>query len=91
MPRYFVRVKVNGKLLPDDDPPEEFPDLEAVRAVLSQEVLKGTAASLNIQIEVEDERGQRLLDAGWTCRRHGQPSLAPRPCRRRPPRAACSA
>ncbi len=69
MPRYFVRVKVNGKLLPDDDPPEEFPDLEAVRAVvlesarevLSQEVLKGTAASLDIQIEVEDERGQRLL------------------------------
>ncbi len=69
MPRYFVRVKVNGKLLPDDDPPEEFPDLEAVRAVvlesarevLSQEVLKGTAASLDIQIEVEDERGQRVL------------------------------
>ena len=69
MPRYFVRVKVNGKLLPDDDPPEEFPDLEAVRAVvlesarevLSQAVLKGTAASLDIQIEVEDERGQRLL------------------------------
>ena len=69
MPRYFVRVKVNGKLLPDDGPPEEFPDLEAVRAVvlesarevLSQEVLKGTAASLDIQIEVEDERGQRLL------------------------------
>ena len=70
MPRYFVRVKENGKLLPDDDgPPEEFPDLEAVRAVvlesarevLSQEVLKGTAASLDIQIEVEDERGQRLL------------------------------
>ncbi len=69
MPRYFVRVKVNGKLLPDDDPPEEFPDLEAVRAVvlesarevLSQEVLKGTAASLDIQIEVEDEKGQRLL------------------------------
>ena len=69
MPRYFVRVKVNGKLLPDDDPPEEFPDLEAVRAVvlesarevLSQEVLKGTAASLDIQIEVEDERGHRLL------------------------------
>ncbi len=69
MPRYFVRVKVNGKLLPDDDPPEEFPDLEAVRTVvlesarevLSQAVLKGTAASLDIQIEVEDERGQRLL------------------------------
>jgi hypothetical protein len=69
MPRYFVRVKVNGKLLPDDDPPEEFSDLEAVRAVvlesarevLSQEVLKGTAASLDIQIEVEDERGQRVL------------------------------
>ena len=69
MPRYFVRVKVNGKLLPDDGFPEEFPDLEAVRAVvlesarevLSQEVLKGTAASLDIQIEVEDERGQRLL------------------------------
>ena len=69
MPRYFVRVKVNGKLLPDDGPPEEFPDLEAVQAVvlesarevLSQEVLKGTAASLDIQIEVEDERGQRLL------------------------------
>ena len=69
MPRYFVRVKVNGKLLPDDDPPEEFPDLEAVRAVvlesarevLSQKVLKGTAASLDIQIEVEDEKGQRLL------------------------------
>ena len=69
MPRYFVRVKVNGKLLPDDEPPEEFPDLEAVRAVvlesarevLSQKVLKGTAASLDIQIEVEDERGQRLL------------------------------
>ena len=69
MPRYFVRVKVNGKLLRDDDPPEEFPDLEAVRTVvlesarevLSQAVLKGTAASLDIQIEVEDERGQRLL------------------------------
>ena len=69
MPRYFVRVKVNGKLLPDDEPPEEFPDLEAVRAVvlesarevLSQEVLKGTAASLDIQIEVEDEKGQRVL------------------------------
>ena len=69
MPRYFVRVKENGKLLPDDDPPEEFRDLEAVRAVvlesarevLSQAVLKGTAASLDIQIEVEDERGQRLL------------------------------
>ncbi len=69
MPRYFVRVKVDGKLLPDDDPPEEFPDLEAVRTVvlesarqvLSQEVLKGTAAGLDIQIEVEDERGQRLL------------------------------
>ena len=69
MPRYFVRVKENGKLLPDDDPPEEFPDLEAVRAVvlesarevLSQEVLKGTAADLDIQIEVEDEKGQRLL------------------------------
>ncbi len=69
MPRYFVRVKVNGKLLADDGPPEEFPDLEAVRAVvlesarevLSQKVLKGTAASLDIQIEVEDERGQRLL------------------------------
>ena len=69
MLRYFVRVKVNGKLLPDDEPPEEFPDLEAVRAVvlesarevLSQKVLKGTAASLDIQIEVEDERGQRLL------------------------------
>jgi hypothetical protein len=69
MPRYFVRVKVNGKLLPDDGPPEEFPDLEAVRAVvlesarevLSQKVLMGTAASLDIQIEVEDERGQRLL------------------------------
>ena len=60
MPRYFVRVKVNGKLLADDGPPEEFPDLEAVRAVvlesarevLSQKVLKGTAASLDIQIEV---------------------------------------
>ena len=69
MPRYFVRVKENGKLLPDDDPPEEFPDLEAVRTVvlesarevLSQKVLKGTAASLDIQIEVEDEKGQRLL------------------------------
>jgi len=69
MPRYFVRVKVNGKLLSDDGPPDEFPDLEAVRAVvlesarevLSQEVLKGTAADLDIQIEVEDEKGQRLL------------------------------
>jgi Domain of unknown function (DUF6894) len=35
--------------------------LESAREVLSQEVLKGTAASLDIQIEVEDERGQRLL------------------------------
>ena len=43
MPRYFVRVKVNGKLLADYDPPEEFPDLEAVRTVVlesAREVLR---------------------------------------------------
>ena len=87
MPRYFV---LNGEFLSDDGPPDEFPDLEAVRAVvlesarevLSQEVLKGTAASLHPDRGRRREGATVVGDAGWTCRRHGQPSLAPPPCRR---------
>ena len=69
MPNYFFRVIRDGEMLPDDDELTEYTDLEAARShavegargILTQAVLSGTAADLNVQIEVQDERGAPLL------------------------------
>ena len=69
MARYFFHLRDGDTLLLDDDEGEELRDLEAVRSyavesarqLLSQAVLSGTAASLNQQIEVANERGQTVL------------------------------
>jgi Domain of unknown function (DUF6894) len=69
MAHYFLYVREDGELLPDDEEGQEFATLYAVRdeaitsarQLLSAAVLDGTAASLNLQIEVVDERGKTVL------------------------------
>jgi hypothetical protein len=66
---YFLRLRDGDTLLPDDGEGEEFASLDDVRSdaiesarqILSAAVLNGTAASLNQQIEVVDERGKTML------------------------------
>ena len=69
MALYFIRVRDEGTLLPDEDEGQEFATLEDVRReaiegarqILSQAALSGKAASVNLQIEVLDEAGKTVL------------------------------
>jgi hypothetical protein len=69
MAHYFLRLRDGDTLLPDDGEAQEFATLNAVRGeaiesarqLLSAAVLNGTAASLNLQVEVADERGEIVL------------------------------
>ena len=69
MALYFLRLRDGDTLLPDDGEGDEFASLDEVRSdaiesarqILSAAVLNGTAASLNQQIEVVDERGKTIL------------------------------
>ena len=69
MARYFFHVRDGDTLLKDDEECQEFPNLEAVRReaiqaareILSQAALRGTAGSLNLQIEVVDQSGRTVL------------------------------
>ena len=69
MPNYFFLVRCDGEVLPDDGEPEELPALDAAkskaiegaREILSEAVLIGNAAGLNMQIEVQDEKGEQLF------------------------------
>ena len=69
MAHYFLRVRNGDVLVPDDGEGQEFATPDAVRAeaiesarhLLSAAVLNGTAATLNLQIEVADERDKTVL------------------------------
>ena len=69
MPNYFFRLRENGEVPANDEEPEEFPNLasarrnavEGARQILSQAVLAGTAGSLNLRIEVQDDTGSTLF------------------------------
>jgi hypothetical protein len=69
MPNYFFRVREEGQVPHDDPDAEEFADLDAARAnavrgareILCQAVMAGTAASLNMRIEVQDETSKPLF------------------------------
>jgi hypothetical protein len=69
MAHFFLRVRDGDALVPDDGEGQEFATPDAVRAeaiesarhLLSAAVLNGTAATLNLQIEVADERGKTVL------------------------------
>ena len=69
MPNYFFRVREDGELPANDEEPEEFADhatarlhaIQGAREILSQAALAGTAASLNMRIEVQDETGNPLF------------------------------
>jgi hypothetical protein len=67
--RYFLLLRDGNELLPDDGDGQEFATLDAMRKevtesarqILGAAVLKGTAASLNLQIEVVDGGGKTVL------------------------------
>ena len=69
MTRYFILVREDGALLPDDGDGQEFASFDAVRLeaiesarhLLSQAVLRGEAGRLNQTIEVRDEAGTIVL------------------------------
>ena len=69
MPNYYFRVICNGEVLPDDGEPEELPALEVAkskaiegaREILSEAVMVGNAAGLDMQIEVHDGKGGQLF------------------------------
>jgi hypothetical protein len=69
MALYFLRVRDGDALLPDDGEAQEFSSLddvrgqvtESARQILSAAALMGTAASLNLQIEVMDEWGKTVM------------------------------
>jgi Domain of unknown function (DUF6894) len=69
MPLYLVRVRDGGALLPDDGEAQEFATLddvrreaiESARQILSEAALNGTAASLDVQIEVMNEQGNMVM------------------------------
>lgn len=69
MARYFFRVRVGDRILPDDSDGVEFESLEqarveaiqSAREILSNAALSGKAGSLDTQIEVTDEAGTIVL------------------------------
>jgi hypothetical protein len=69
MPRYWFNVRDRNVLLPDAPMGCELPNLEAVkrdavqaaRLILCAAALCGTAARLQVQIEVVDEAGDTVL------------------------------
>ena len=69
MPLYFVRVRDGGALLPHDGEAQAFATLddvrdevtESARQILSAAALMGTAASLDLRIEVKDEGGNMIM------------------------------
>jgi hypothetical protein len=71
MPRFFLHQR-GGALEVDDDEGQEFPNLEAVRAVAVggiRDVLAGMVRegrlSLRERIDVEDRAGHVLLSVGF--------------------------
>jgi hypothetical protein len=69
MPRFWFNVRDGDNLLLDDPEGCELANLEAVktdavlaaRQILCAAALCGTAASLQVQIEVVDEAGETVL------------------------------
>jgi hypothetical protein len=69
MPRYWFNVRDGDDLISDDPKGCELPNLEAVkkdvvrcaRQILCAAALRGTAGSLQIQIEAVDEAGDTVL------------------------------
>ena len=69
MPRYWFHVRDGDNLILDAPGGCELPNLEAVkknavwgaRQILCAAALRGTAARLQVQIEVVDKAGQTIL------------------------------
>ncbi len=73
MPRYFFNIR-DGYDVDEDEEGIEFPDLEAARAealATVEELRDELADARNIELEITDETGRRLLTVPFFRGAHG--------------------